>query len=271
MKEDIGRGDITTDPIVDSGEQALGIIFPKEDGILCGINIAAMVFEELDEGIVFSSEMHDGDRFTPGMTIATVTGSAATCLKGERTALNFLQHLSGIATLTRHFVDAAQSMVKILDTRKTLPGLRIMEKYAVRTGGGYNHRLGLYDMVLIKDNHIEIAGSISNAVHTIRDKHRKSFIEVEIQTFQQLQEVLGLPVDRIMLDNMTAGQITEAVKIVRRSKPELEIEVSGGIKLENIESLCNSGIDYVSVGALTHSARAVDIAMQLKLLRNSAR
>ncbi len=229
-----------------------------------------MVFDELDDRIVFHSEMHDGDRFTPGMTLATVTGSAATCLKGERTALNFLQHLSGIATMTRQFVDAAQDRIKILDTRKTLPGLRVMEKYAVRTGGGYNHRLGLYDMVLIKDNHIEIAGSITNAVHTIRKKHRKKFIEVEIQTFKQLEEVLGLPVDRIMLDNMTVGQIAEAVKIVRRSKPELEIEVSGGIKLDTIESLCNSGIDYVSVGALTHSARAVDIAMQLKLIRNSA-
>jgi nicotinate-nucleotide pyrophosphorylase (carboxylating) len=184
--------------------------------------------------------------------------------------LNFLQHLSGIATLTRKFVDTADGRVKILDTRKTLPGLRVMEKYAVRTGGGYNHRFGLYDMVLIKDNHIEIAGSISTAVHAIRKKHRRKFIEVEIQTFKQLQEALGLPVDRIMLDNMSVEQITEAVKIVRRNRPSLEIEVSGGIKLDSIEDLCSTGIDYVSVGALTHSAGAVDIAMQLKLLGNSA-
>lgn len=204
------------------------------------------------------------------MTLAMVTGSAATCLKGERTALNFLQHLSGIATLTREFVDAAEDRIKILDTRKTLPGLRVMEKYAVRTGGGHNHRFGLYDMVLVKDNHIEIAGSISNAVHAIRKKHRKTFIEVEIQTFEQLQEILKLSVDRIMLDNMSVGQITEAVNIVRRARPALEIEVSGGIKFDSIEELCSSGIDYVSVGALTHSARAVDIAMQLKLIRNSA-
>jgi nicotinate-nucleotide pyrophosphorylase (carboxylating) len=230
-----------------------------------------MVFQELDDGIVFNSEMHDGERFSPGMTLAMVTGSAATCLRGERTALNLLQHLSGIATLTREFVDAAEGRIKILDTRKTLPGLRVMEKYAVRTGGGHNHRFGLYDMVLIKDNHIEIAGSIGNAVHTIRKKRRKTFIEVEIQTFKQLQEILTLPVDRIMLDNMSVEQIAEAVKIVRRTRPALEIEVSGGIKLDGIEPLCSSGIDYVSVGALTHSARAVDIAMQLKLIRNSVR
>lgn len=270
MKEDIGRGDITTDPIVSGNEQALGIIFPKQDGILCGVDIAGMVFQELDEGITFNSEMHDGDRFSPGMTVAMVTGSAATCLKGERTALNFIQHLSGIATLTRKFVDTAEGRVKILDTRKTLPGLRVMEKYAVRTGGGHNHRFGLYDRILIKDNHIEIAGSISKAVQIIRKKHRKKFIEVEIQTFEQLQEALGLPVDRIMLDNMNVGQITEAVKIVRNARPSLEIEVSGGIKLDSIEDLCSSGIDFVSVGALTHSAGAVDIAMQLKLLGKSA-
>jgi nicotinate-nucleotide pyrophosphorylase (carboxylating) len=183
LKEDIGRGDITTNAIVDNNEQTLGIIFPREDGVLCGIDIAKMVFEELDERIDFQKKLKDGDSFTTGMTIATITGPAKACLKGERTALNFLQHLSGIATLTKKFVDACRGNVKILDTRKTLPGLRVMEKYAVRVGGGYNHRFGLFDMVLIKDNHIEITGSITNAVNAVRSNKKKAFIEVEVRTF----------------------------------------------------------------------------------------
>lgn len=266
MKEDIGRGDITTDPIVDIKQQALGIIFPKQDGVLCGIDIAKMVFEVLDEHLDFQGKMADGMVLSPGVTIATLIGPAAACLKGERTALNFLQHLSGIATLTKKFVEATEGNLKILDTRKTLPGLRVMEKYAVRTGGGVNHRFGLYDMVLIKDNHIEIAGSITAAVKAARKIKRKRFVEVEVKTFQELEEALAAKVNRIMLDNMNHEQLNKAIEIIRNTAPHTEIEISGGIDLFNIANFKDCGVDFISVGALTHSAPAIDIAMKLKPL-----
>lgn len=266
LKEDIGRGDITTNSIVSQNEQALGIIFPKEDGILCGIEIAQMVFKEIDEKINVQIELKDGDSFSPGMTIASVIGSASACLKGERTALNFLQHLSGIATLTRKFVDATKGSVKILDTRKTLPGLRAMEKYAVRIGGGHNHRFGLYDMILIKDNHIEIAGSITKAVTDVRKGRKKTFIEVEVKTVEELKEAISLKVNRVMLDNMNINQIRNAVEIVHQAKSNIETEVSGGLNLNNIENFVDCGVDFVSIGALTHSVSAIDIAMKLKPL-----
>jgi nicotinate-nucleotide pyrophosphorylase (carboxylating) len=233
---------------------------------LCGIEIAKMVFKEIDESIDFQVQLKDGELFSPGMTIATVVGSAAASLKGERTALNFLQHLSGIATLTKKFVDVTKGRVKILDTRKTLPGLRVMEKYAVRTGGGHNHRAGLYDMVLIKDNHIEIAGSIANAVNRIRGKRKKAFIEVEVKTFDELTEAMKLRVNRIMLDNMNPDQIQTAVELIRRESSKIEIEISGGIDLDNIDEYADCGADFISIGALTHSAPALDITMKLKAL-----
>ncbi len=225
-----------------------------------------MVFNEIDEKVNFQIKLNDGDNFSPGITIATVVGAASTCLKGERIALNFLQHLSGIATLTRKFVDATKGSVKILDTRKTLPGLRIMEKYAVRAGGGYNHRFGLYDMVLIKDNHIEIAGSITKAVRKVRKRRKKIFIEVEIKTFEELNEALSLKVNRVMLDNMNVNQIKRAVEIIHQTNLNIEIELSGSMNLSNIEEFSNCGVDFISVGALTHSAPAIDIAMKLKPL-----
>lgn len=225
-----------------------------------------MVFNEIDEKVNFQIKLNDGDNFSPGITIAIVVGAASTCLKGERTALNFLQHLSGIATLTRKFVNATKGTIKILDTRKTLPGLRIMEKYAVRAGGGYNHRFGLYDMVLIKDNHIEIAGSITKAVTKVRKQRKKVFIEVEIKTLDELNEAVLLKVNRLMLDNMNINQIKQAVEIVHQTKRNIEIEVSGGINLNNIRDFSNCSVDFISVGALTHSAPAIDIAMKLKPL-----
>ncbi|MGD8979006.1 MAG: carboxylating nicotinate-nucleotide diphosphorylase, partial [candidate division WOR-3 bacterium] len=175
LREDIGRGDITTGAVVPGDDRALGVIFSKEDGVLCGVNIAQMVFKQLDPAIDFQKQLDDGSVLSPGVTIAIIIGKASTCLTGERTALNFLQHLSGIATLTREFTAAAKDNIKILDTRKTSPGLRVMEKYAVRVGGGNNHRFGLYDMVMIKDNHIQIAGSITEAVNRVRKKRRKAF------------------------------------------------------------------------------------------------
>jgi nicotinate-nucleotide pyrophosphorylase (carboxylating) len=266
LKEDIGRGDITTDPIVDKQQQALGIIFPKQDGILCGIDIARMVFEVLDDQLDFQGKMTDGTTFSPGMTIATLIGPAASCLKGERTALNFLQHLSGVATLTSKFVEATEGRIKILDTRKTLPGLRVMEKYAVRTGGGNNHRYGLYDMILIKDNHIEIAGSITAAVKAARKNKTRAFVEVEVKTFMELDEALEAKANRIMLDNMNRDQLNKAIEIIRTRAEDTEIEISGGIDLFNAAAYKDCGVDFISVGALTHSAPAIDIAMKLKPL-----
>lgn len=266
LKEDLGKGDITTDSIVPSNIQTLGIIFPKEDGVLCGINIAKLVFEEVDKEIKFEPKMEDGAEFGPGMTIATVIGPAGSCLKAERTALNFLQRLSGIATLTRKFVRLIGDRIKIMDTRKTTPGLRVIEKYAVRTGGGYNHRFGLYDMVLIKDNHIEIAGSITNAVNAVRENSVKKriFIEVEVKTLDELREAIELKVDRVMLDNMHLEQIDQAIKLVRASNHKIEIEVSGGVNLDNIVNYAELDIDCISIGALTHSAPAIDIALKMK-------
>ncbi len=270
LKEDIGRGDITSEPIFGNGERVLGIIFAKEDGILCGVELARLVFKEIDETIDFQNKLSDGEKLAPGMTIATIIGPALSCLKGERTALNFLQHLSGIATLTKKFVELTKGSIKILDTRKTLPGLRFIEKYAVRVGGGYNHRLGLYDAVLIKDNHIEIAGSISNAVKKLRKRKKRVFIEVEVKTFDELREAINLKVNRIMIDNMNQERIAQAVKLIRESGQKIEIEVSGGIGLKDIPELAQLGIDYVSVGSLTHSAPALDIALKMKSLGRGA-
>ncbi len=267
LKEDLGKGDITTDSIIPPDAQTLGIIFPKEDGVLCGVHIARYVFEEIDKNINFEAKMEDGAEFSPGMTIATIIGPAGSCLKAERTALNFLQQLSGIATLTRKFVKLVNNnRIKIMDTRKTTPGLRIMEKYAVKTGGGYNHRFGLYDMVLIKDNHIEIAGSITNAVNAVRknSKKKKIFIEVEVKTMDELKEAIELGVNRVMLDNMHLEQIDQAIKYVRTSKKKIEIEVSGGIDIDNIINYAELDIDCISIGALTHSAPAIDIALKMK-------
>lgn len=272
LKEDIGRGDITTNSIVSDQDRVLGIIFPKQSGVLCGLELAQMVFAELDSRINFEAQMHDGEQFTIGSAIATLIGPAAGCLQGERTALNFLQHLSGIATLTRRFVEAAGSRIKILDTRKTTPGLRALEKYAVRTGGGYNHRAGLYDMILIKDNHIQIAGSITRAVEAVRNKSRRAFIEVEVRTPEELKEAIALKVQRIMLDNMNQDQLRRAVDQIRRldAGRRIEIEVSGGVTMESIDVLKDLDIDFISIGTLTHSAPAVDIALKMKPLSASA-
>lgn len=269
LKEDIGRGDITTRAIIREEDRVLGIIFPKQNGILCGLEPARMVFAELDPRIAFEAQLKDGDQFTVGAAIATVIGPAAGCLQGERTALNFLQHLSGIATATRQFVDAVGDRIKILDTRKTTPGLRALEKYAVRTGGGHNHRFGLFDMVLIKDNHIQIAGSITRAVGSVRSRSKRAFIEVEVRTSEEIREAIGLKVNRIMLDNMNPEQLRLAVDLIRQNdgrRRRTEIEVSGGVSLETVDRFKDLDIDCISIGALTHSAPALDIALKMKPL-----
>ncbi len=262
LDEDIGSGDITTRSIVDDNSIWTAEVSAKETLTLCGMEIFRRVFSLLDAACAFSGPGHqDGDEVSSGEVILKVRGKGVALLEGERTALNILQKLSGIATLTRKFVEQARP-VTVLDTRKTTAGLRVFEKYAVKCGGGENHRFGLYDAVMIKDNHIKAAGSIARAVELIRKKFGKDkTIEVETTNIIEVEEALSAGVDIIMLDNMATAMIRESVKLVdHRAK----IEVSGSISLERLDELSGTGIDFVSVGALTHSARAVDISMNFQ-------
>ncbi len=264
LKEDIGKGDLTSESIVPDEMRALALIHAQETGVLAGIEVAAAVFQALDEKIEFTPRIEDGGWLEPGAVIATVLGSARTCLAGERTCLNFLQRLSGIATLTRKFVDAVSgTQAQILDTRKTTPGLRYLEKYAVTVGGGHNHRFGLYDMILVKDNHIQLAGSVTRAVKLALDGWRgpRVLIEVEVKNVHELREALELDVDRIMLDNMNVAQLAEAVTIAGK---RVKLEASGGISLDNVAQVAGTGVDYISVGELTHSSPALNLNMKTK-------
>jgi nicotinate-nucleotide pyrophosphorylase (carboxylating) len=259
LDEDIGSGDITTRNILDASSFWTAEVLAKENLTLCGLEIFRRVFSLLDTSCTFADSPHqDGEEVSPGDVIVKVQGKGVALLEGERTALNILQKLSGIATLTRRFVERA-GPVEVLDTRKTTAGLRIFEKYAVKCGGGENHRFGLYDAVMIKDNHIKAAGGITEAVGRIRNKlGREKNIEVETTNLQEVEEALYSGVDIIMLDNMATDMIRQAVALVDR---KAKIEVSGSISLERLDELAGTGIDYVSVGALTHSAPAVDISM----------
>jgi nicotinate-nucleotide pyrophosphorylase (carboxylating) len=261
LREDVGKGDITTDSIVSPDAKASAKIVVKENGIICGLSIARLVFQSVDKNIEFSDRVKDGEAVKKGTAVASVRGPARGILTAERTALNFLQRLSGIATLTNKFVKAAGKKVKILDTRKTTPGLRVLEKYAVKIGGGFNHRIGLFDAVLIKDNHITAAGGLKKAVGLA--KKRYNIIEVEAKTIGQVKEALESGVSRIMLDNMRIPDIKRSVQLIRRSKNKIEIEVSGGVALKNIRSIAGTGVDYISIGALTHSAPALDISLKV--------
>lgn len=259
LREDIGKGDITTNLLIPKGVKTEARIIAKEKGILAGLKVARLVFKTLDKEVRFSSHLRDGDEVYPGEVIAILYGEARALLMGERTALNFLQRLSGIATLTRKFVERCKGTgVKILDTRKTTPGLRSLEKYAVRVGGGKNHRMGLYDMILIKDNHIIMTGGIDKAIKRVRGKRK---VEVEVKNLKEFREALRLKVKRIMLDNMGVREVKKAVEI---AKGRMKLEVSGGINLKNVRKFAETGVDYISVGALTHSAKALDISMEIE-------
>ncbi len=261
VAEDIGPGDVTSEAILPPDQTLRAQLVAKKPGVVAGLPIAAAVFWRVDPAIRFTPRVRDGDRVAPGDVLAEVEGPARSLLAAERTALNFLQRLSGIATLTRQFVDAvAGTRAVILDTRKTHPGYRALEKYAVRVGGGQNHRMGLYDMVLIKDNHIAAAGSITAAVQRAREAYPHLPIEVEVQNLEQLREALELPVDRIMLDNFDLESIRTAVRIAAGRVP---LEVSGGVTMERVAELAATGVDYISVGALTHSAPALDVSMEV--------
>jgi len=263
LEEDMGSGDITTSCTVVPGASGKGCIVAKEPLVLAGIDIARQVFLTVDSGLEVTLSQSDGSRAMEGDTLLEMVGDLAAMLMAERTALNFLQRLSGIATLTRTFVDeVAGTSVRILDTRKTTPGYRFLEKAAVRAGGGYNHRFGLYDGILIKDNHIAAAGSIQQAVGAAKASNRHSLrVEVEVETLDQLAEAIAAGADAIMLDNMDLETMAEAVRL---TSGKVALEASGGVTLENVREVAVTGVDLISVGALTHSARAVDMSMEIE-------
>ena len=261
LEEDIHHGDITTRNIISPGKLGEAELIAKDTLILSGLEIFKTLFLKMDSGTVFLSEpFNDGDSVEKGSTIIKFRCDGVKILEGERSGLNILQWLSGIATLTRKYVDKAHPVI-VLDTRKTTPGLRVFEKYAVLCGGGTNHRFGLFDAVMIKDNHIKSAGSIFRAVEKVREAlGNQKTIEVETQNLDEVEEALEHKVDIIMLDNMSVDRVREAVKLINgRAK----IEISGGVNLESLEEISKTGADFVSVGALTHSAPAVDISMNI--------
>ena len=262
LEEDIGAGDITTDALIAPESTATAVIYAKEPLIIAGLPVAKEVFTTLDPTANFDTTFQDGDRAESNDDILTVQCTLRALLTGERTALNFLQRLSGISTHTRKYVDrVAGSSVRLTDTRKTIPGWRSLEKYAVKVGGAHNHRFGLYDAILIKDNHIAACGGISEAVAKVQsDKDASQQIEVEVSDLGQVKEALESRADIIMLDNMNLTDIRRAVTFV---KGRALIEVSGGVTLDRLTEIADTGVDIISIGALTHSARAVDISMRL--------
>lgn len=260
LAEDIGSGDVTTDTIVPADASLRGRIVAKQDGVVAGLEITRHVLLALNSQINFTTNVVEGSRVTRGTVLADLDGPARALLTGERTALNFLGRMSGIATLTRHFVDAVScTRAIILDTRKTAPGLRITDKLAVQLGGGQNHRTGLFDMVLIKDNHIDFAGSITAAVERVRAFRTKLEIEVETRTLDHVNEALALGVERILLDNMSIEMMRDAVVLCGgRAK----LEASGNVTLGNVLEVAGTGVDYISVGALTHSSKVFDVSLE---------
>ncbi len=262
IAEDIGPGDATSQSVLPADLAVHGRIVVKEAGVIAGLPIAAQVLARVDPALHLTPRVQDGERVSPGDVVAEVSGPARGMLSAERTVLNFLQRLAGIATLTRAFVDRVTgTRAVILDTRKTHPGYRVLEKYAVRMGGGQNHRMGLYDMALIKDNHVDAAGSIPAAVARVRSAYPQLSVEVEVRTLDELREALSCPVDRIMLDNMSLEQMAEAVRLTAGRTP---LEASGNVTLERVADIAATGVDYISVGALTHSAPALDLSMKIE-------
>jgi len=261
LKEDMPHGDITSESIIPARSRSEAIILTKEEGVLAGIDVARRVFYKIDQSISFEKILDDGQIFRKKDTIATLRGPSISLLKGERTALNFLQRMSGIATTTRRFVRVLEgTKTKILDTRKTTPGLRLLEKYAVKIGGGVNHRSDLSEMVLIKDNHLKLVGSISQAVMRAKEKVKQGVrIEVEATNLEEVQEAVRSGADVVMLDNMSIKKMKEVVKWI---KGKIPLEVSGKVTLGRIVEIASLGVDYISVGSLTHSYKSVDMSIE---------
>ena len=261
LAEDFGWGDVTTETIIDRDQRARAVILAKSPCVLAGLDIASEAFRQLDPSVTVIMHFKDSDRCEPGTVVAEYRGHAAPLLTAERTALNFLQRLCGIATLTRQFVDAAGGRITVLDTRKTTPLLRAIEKYAVRAGGAVNHRSGLDEGILIKDNHVRLGGGVVKAVTRMRKANREMPTEVEAQTLDQVDEALQAGAEIILLDNLSTPDIIEAV---RRCRGVAKTEISGGVTLGRMRELATTGADFVSVGALTHSAPAVDLSFEIE-------
>ena len=261
LAEDLGPGDVTTDAIIPGEMTCRGKIICKEDGVIAGLSIARRVFQLVDERIQFDAKTKDGERVQEETIVARLHGPARGILKGERVALNYLQHLSGVATMTARFVRAVEgTKTKILDTRKTTPGLRALEKYATRMGGAVNHRMGLFDAVLIKDTHLALVGGISPALRSVRKAYPDAEVNVEVSNLQELEQALADKAPRILLDNFSCGQVREAMQIIRG---RAVTEVSGGVDVTNARAYALAGADYISVGALTHSATALDFSLKV--------
>ena len=262
LAEDVGSGDLTTEALIDDGATVVAVIHSKEAGVLAGLPVAERAFQILDPGMVFEELLPEGSGLSPGSKIARVRGAGRALLTGERTALNFLRHLSGVATATRHLsglIDGTGG--RLVDTRKTTPGLRVLEKYAVRVGGGHNHRTGLFDGILIKDNHIKLAGGITAAVGRAREAAPHTIrVVVEVESLGQREEALPAGADRILLDNMPDDLLREAVRL---AGGRALLEASGNINAANIRAVAETGVDLISVGAITHSAPVLDISMDV--------
>jgi nicotinate-nucleotide pyrophosphorylase (carboxylating) len=263
LAEDFGWGDVTTEAVIDATQKAHAIILAKSPCVIAGLEIASEAFRQMDPSVTITVHHGDSSWCEPGTVVAEYVGHASGLLTAERTALNFMQRLSGIATLTRRFVDAAAGRITVLDTRKTTPLLRALEKYAVRAGGGVNHRSGLDDGILIKDNHIRLAGGVVNAVTRMRKKTKEMATEVEAQSLQQVDDALASGADIILLDNLSTPEIVAAVQ---KCRGRAKTEISGGVTLARMSELVTTGADYVSIGALTHSAPAVDLSFELEPL-----
>jgi len=258
LAEDVGPGDVTTNSIIPPGAGMRGQIIAKQEGVIAGLDVAQAVYQAVDPAVTFTPQVDEGAQVRRGQALAFVAGRARSLLTAERAALNFLGRMSGIATLTRAFVQAvAGTKAVILDTRKTAPGLRLVDKLAVARGGGQNHRIGLFDMILIKDNHIDYAGSITQAVQLARQAHTGLAIEVEARTLRDVREALALGVERILLDNMPPDMMAEAVQI---TAGRARLEASGNVTLETVSAIAAAGVDFISSGALTHSARVFDVS-----------
>jgi len=266
LEEDVGRGDVTSAAVIDETQEAEADIIARERAVVCGLGIVEAVFTRFDWRTRLRLKVADGDLLAPGAVVASVRGPAAALLAGERTALNFLQRLSGIATLTQAFVAATEgAKLRVTDTRKTTPGMRALEKYAVRVGGGVNHRSDLASGILIKDNHIALVGSVREAARRARANAPHGLrVAVEVDDLVQLDEALEAGAEVIMLDNFQPRDITEAVRRIRERSPRTVIEASGGVTLDRMREISKTGVDVISIGALTHSARAIDFSCEIR-------
>jgi nicotinate-nucleotide pyrophosphorylase (carboxylating) len=261
LAEDLGWGDVTTEGTVGPDQRARGVLVAKAHCVVAGLDVAIEAFRQLDPSATFTVMRPDSETCAPGDTIAEMQGLATAMLTAERTALNFLQRLCGIATLTRRFVEAAAGRILVLDTRKTTPTLRVLEKYAVRAGGGTNHRMGLDDGILIKDNHVRLAGGIAAALGRMREAATEMPVEIEVQSLAELEEALASGATRVLADNFAPDELKE---VVRRARGRAQIEISGGVTLTSVADFATTGADFVSIGALTHSAPAIDISFEIE-------